>query len=58
MVTGAALTTIQAEAEGTQSIKKALAAEAGTAVRRALEINPYLERETEELRRRIGAVSH
>jgi serine/threonine-protein kinase len=58
MVTGAALTTIQAEAEGTQSIKKALAAEADTAVRRALEINPYLERETEELRRRIGAVSH
>ena len=58
MVTGAALTTIQAEAESAQATRSALAADAEDAVRRALEINPFLELETEELRRRIAAVSH
>ena len=58
MVTGAALTTIQAEAETSQTTRIALAADAEDAVRRALEINPFLERETEDLRRRIRAVSH
>jgi serine/threonine-protein kinase len=58
MVTEAALSIIQAEAEGSGSTRTALAAQAADAVRRALEINPYLERETEELRRRIEDVSH
>jgi serine/threonine-protein kinase len=51
--TGAALITIQAEAEENPSIKSALASEAEGAVRRALEINPLFAREAEDLRRRI-----
>jgi tetratricopeptide (TPR) repeat protein/tRNA A-37 threonylcarbamoyl transferase component Bud32 len=58
MVTGAALTIIQAEAEDAGSTRTALAAQAEDAVRRALEINPYLERETADLRRRIADVSN
>ncbi len=58
LVTGAALTTIQAEAETLLLTRRALAADADDAVRRALEINPLLERETEDLRRRIEVVSH
>lgn len=58
LVTGAALTIIEAEAEVGGPTRTALAAQADDAVRRALEINPSLERETAELRRRIAAVSH
>ena len=58
LITGAALTIIQAEAEEPGRTRTALAAEAERALSEALEINPLLERETEELRRRINDVSH
>ena len=58
LVTGAAITTVQAESESAEATRRALAAEADDALRRALEINPDLERETGELRRRIEAVSN
>ncbi len=58
LVTEAALSIIQAEAEDNASTRTALAAQAADALRRALEINPYLERENEDLRRRIADVSH
>jgi serine/threonine-protein kinase len=56
MVTLAALKTIQAEAERDPRSRTALAAEASTSLERALEINPLLGRETEELRKRIEAL--
>ena len=58
LITGAALTIIQAEAEEPGRTRTALAAEAERTLSEALEINPLLERETEELRRRINDVSH
>jgi tRNA A-37 threonylcarbamoyl transferase component Bud32 len=56
MVTGSALKLIQAEAEQDPRSRTALAAEASAGLRRALELNPLLERETEELRDRIAGL--
>jgi serine/threonine-protein kinase len=56
MVTESTLKTIQAEAERDPRSRAALAAEASAGLRRALEINPLLERKTEELRERIAAL--
>jgi serine/threonine-protein kinase len=56
MVTESTLKAIQAEAEQDPRSRAALAAEASAGLRRALEVNPLLERETEELRTRIAAL--
>jgi serine/threonine-protein kinase len=56
MVTQSALKTIQAEGEADARSRAALAAEASTSLSRALQVNPLLERETEELRQRIEAL--
>jgi serine/threonine-protein kinase len=56
MVTQSALKIIQAEAERDPRSRAALAAEASTSLERAVEINPLLERETEELRERIAGL--
>jgi hypothetical protein len=56
MVTGAALTIIQASAETDPTVRGALLGEARSDLRRALEINPLLEAETGDLRRRIEAL--
>ena len=53
MVTGSALTIIQAESEESPATRRALAAEASRTLAHALTINPLLERETAELRHRI-----
>ncbi|MCG6948527.1 MAG: protein kinase [Acidobacteria bacterium] len=53
MVTEAWLKIIQAEAESDPRSRSALASEASSSLQRALEANPLLERETEELRDRI-----
>jgi len=58
LVTGAGLTTVQAESEASVTTRRALAADAADTIRRALEINPSLERQTADLRRRIEAMSH
>jgi serine/threonine-protein kinase len=56
MITRAALKAIQAESEGNASVRRSLAAEARTSLRRGLEANPLLERENTELARRIEAI--
>jgi serine/threonine-protein kinase len=56
MVTESTLKTIQAEMETDPRSRAALAAEASAGLRRALEVNPLLERETEDLRERITAL--
>jgi serine/threonine-protein kinase len=56
MITESALNTIQAEAEQDPRSRAALASEASDSLRRALEVNPLLELETEELRTRIAAL--
>jgi len=56
MVTESTLKTIQAETEQDPRSRAALAAEASASLRRALEVNPLLERETEELRARIAGL--
>ena len=56
MITESALNTIQAEAETDPRSRAALASEASDSLRRALEINPLLQRETEGLRSRIAAL--
>jgi serine/threonine-protein kinase len=56
MITESALNTIQAETEQDPRSRAALASEASESLRRALEVNPLLERETEELRARIAAL--
>jgi hypothetical protein len=56
MVTESTLNTIQAETEKDPRSRAALAAEASAGLRRALEVNPLLERETEELRARIAGL--
>jgi hypothetical protein len=58
LVTGAGLTTVQAESEASVATRRALAADAADTIRRALEINPSLEKQTADLRRRIEAMSH
>jgi Tfp pilus assembly protein PilF len=57
MATNAALKVIQAEAETDSLSRAALVAEANTNLGRALEANPLLERETDDLRRRIDRLS-
>ena len=56
MVTESTLKTIQAETEQDPRSRAALAAEASAGLQRALEVNPLLERETEELRARIAGL--
>ncbi len=56
MVTDAALKAIQAESETDMRARVALAADAALSLRRALEANPLLERETAELHARITAL--
>jgi len=56
MVTESTLKTIQAETEQDPRSRAALAAEASAGLRRALEVNPLLERETEALRARIAGL--
>jgi serine/threonine-protein kinase len=56
MITESTLKTIQAETEQEPRSRAALAAEASAGLRRALEVNPLLERETEELRARIAGL--
>ena len=56
MVTESTLKTIQAETEQDPRSRAALAAEASAGLRHALEANPLLERETEELRARIAGL--
>jgi hypothetical protein len=57
MVTGAALTVIQAESESSPATRRALAAEASRTLGRALTINPLLERETAELSHRVTSLT-
>ncbi len=57
-VTRAALKVIQAEAEPQAASRSALAADAAAALRHAFELNPLLERESEQLRDRIEGVPH
>ena len=54
MITDSALKIIQAESEADPRSRSALVAEASASLRSALEVNPLLELETEELRRRIA----
>jgi serine/threonine-protein kinase len=56
MVTMSTLKAIQAETEPDPRSRAALAAEASAGLRRALQANPLLERETAELRERITAL--
>ena len=57
MITESTLKTIQAETERDPRSRAALAAEASAGLRRALGVNPLLERETEELRVRIAGLN-
>ena len=57
MVTDAALKTIQAESESNPRIRSALLSDAASSLRKALEANPLLADETEELRARIARVA-
>jgi tRNA A-37 threonylcarbamoyl transferase component Bud32 len=56
MVTESALNIIQAEAERDPRSRAALTSEASDSLRRALETNPLLERETADLRARIASL--
>ena len=57
MITDAALKAIQAESETNARIRASVAADADRSLRRALEANPLLERETAQLHARITALS-
>jgi serine/threonine-protein kinase len=56
LVTGARLQVVQASAENDPRVRQALLADATASLDRALTINPLLEAETTDLRRRIEAI--